>query len=245
MVLSLRDYRPSPRYDGQAWTDAIIEGSEILAGVYTEIDTVTFDDPDLDPTNPKDRSFTVEAVPSNIKYLRVTFQDDDDNTEVTDPVAIAPSVGAFSTLRDVRLRVGHDLTEDEIAQAQALLVSATVSIYGTLNMPSSWTPTVGLDFLGLMCTELVARTLGNPLDLFSKSETIGGYSYTQSFARRDKPGLLLSDAEALAVRRVVFGTTSGSVTVRSFADDYADNIWPLSVSYGLYYQTGVDPIQWI
>jgi hypothetical protein len=91
-VLSLNDYRPTPRYDDLAWTEARIEQSELEAGPWVELETIVLSPVDADPTSPAYRDFTVEYDTADGTWFRVVFVDADGDEEPTDPVdATGPS----------------------------------------------------------------------------------------------------------------------------------------------------------
>lgn len=101
-VVSLQNYTPSPRFDGSAWTKALIQESPHEAGPWTTIANITLSPVDTDPENPKPRSFTVDGTIDSGWY-RVIFS----NTSGTEQEAslplnnilnYAPSVSQIATL---------------------------------------------------------------------------------------------------------------------------------------------------
>jgi hypothetical protein len=74
-VVTFEDYLPDPRYDGTPWARATIEEAITSEGPWTLIDTITFADPDADPTKPKQRSFTTDNAVFMAGWYRVTFAD--------------------------------------------------------------------------------------------------------------------------------------------------------------------------
>jgi len=231
MVLSLADYRPRPRYDGKPWMSARMEGSVTNTDDWTEIETYNFTDPDEDPSDPKTRNFTAEDVTSDTQWLRMVFVDADGDEDVTDPIPVAPPY-TLATVRNVRLRVGRELTDDEIGQVEFLGRSATITIFASLAKPSTWQPgSDAADFLSAVAVEMVTRTFHNPMDLQSQSENIGQYSYTNRY-NRNAPGMVLTTDEELAIRRSVYGSNVASAQVTSQADVYAELTWPWTLWYG-------------
>lgn len=233
MILSIADYRPPQRFDGNPFTEARVEGTTDLTLDWTEIQTFDLDPVDADPTEPQPRSFTMEDVASDVAYLRVTFIDAEAGQVVTDPIPVAPSVG-LATTRDVRLRVGRELSEDEAAQVGLLIRLATITIYGAIGRPSTWTPASdAFDYLNMLAIEMVARTFSNPDSLFAFSESVGAYSYTRHY-NRNAPSLSLTQSEELAARNAVYGSNMATILVESQADEYADLIapfWPVFYGY--------------
>lgn len=134
-----------------------------------------------------------------------------------------PGPAQFATINDVQLRLGRDLTEAEEASVDLLLTLVTGVIYNAVDKTEEWAsaldpvPTVIRGF----CVELTCRALANPSGLFSKSETIGSYSYTNSFNRELPSGIALTDAETLVLRRSVWGTNAGSARAENVLDDLA------------------------
>lgn len=235
MILTLSNYQPIPRFDGHVWEKARIEGTTSLDADWSIVGTASFEvDLDRDPENPKSRSVTVQDVPSDTNYLRIVFIDDEQMEQITDPIPVAPTMG-FATARDVSLRLGRDLSEFEIAQVELLIKLAMMSIYSSLSVPQQFQPpSDSLGFLQLITIELVARSMANPSGMSQHSEQLGSYSYTDIYHRNVMaPGMLLTNQEELAVRALVFGTTTESAQVPSLADVYANTFWPtVSLWYG-------------
>ena len=75
VVVSLEDYRPSPRYDGLAWTQARIEEGTASAGPWTVLETQNLSPVDSDPANPAYRSFTTQLGTDEELWYRVVFLD--------------------------------------------------------------------------------------------------------------------------------------------------------------------------
>jgi hypothetical protein len=234
-LISLTDYRPMPRYDGNSWTGARIEGATDDVGPWSTIATVAFEEPEPDPTKPIERSFTVSVEDSDTAWLRVVFIDDQGEQDVANPVSTTAETVELAVVGDVGKRLGRYLTDNEEVQVYALIATATNNIYAAVDKPSTWVPPADVrDFLSGLCVELVVRSMMNPHGLASESETLGQHSVTQQYSRdsRDNTAgsrIVLNAVEELAARRIVYGTTSGSAHARSVigtADDcyYADDI---------------------
>lgn len=130
-VVSLTEYRPSPRFDGKAWTKAKIEGGESVNGPWTAIETVTLSPVDSDPTKPQSRNFSTEHATSAQTWVRVAFEDADGDEQFTSPVSLmaAASTADLTTLANVRSflqKQGADMGQDEVIQA--LITQASVAI---------------------------------------------------------------------------------------------------------------------
>jgi hypothetical protein len=220
-LISLTDYRPMPRYDGVSWEAARIEGTDDPEGTWATITTVTFDEPDTDPAKPVERNFTIALDDPDIAWLRVVFIDGDGEQDLTNPVSVTGLTSDLATVRDIALRLGRYLTESEEVQAASLITSATSNIYAAVDKSPAWVPPADVvGFLNGLCVELVARAMPNPHALASESETLGAHSVTQAYSR-DIPGsgIMLTAAEELATRRIVYGTTTGSARADSLATD--------------------------
>lgn len=128
---------------------------------------------------------------------------------------------AFATTDDVALRLGRALTSGEEDQADLLLGLATATIANAADKDDVWAE--ALDPVPVLlkgfCIELTCRALANPNGLFSKSETIGSYSYTHSFNKDVSSAMALSDVEVLVIRRAVNGSNSGSAKAENVLDE--------------------------
>lgn len=80
VVVSLEDYRPSPRYDGEPWTDARIEEAPASTGPWTTLETVALTPVDADPENPAYRNFTTQLGTAEEQWYRIVFLDADAST---------------------------------------------------------------------------------------------------------------------------------------------------------------------
>ena len=74
-VLTLEDFRPSPRYDSLPWTEARIEEGTAAAGPWTLIETIALTPVDSDPENPAYRNFTTELANDGELWYRIVFAD--------------------------------------------------------------------------------------------------------------------------------------------------------------------------
>jgi hypothetical protein len=75
-VVTLEDYKPSPRYDGNAWTSVRVEeGTAAAPASWTNLGTIAFGTVDPDPTNPMYRNFTIENGTAADLWYRLTFLD--------------------------------------------------------------------------------------------------------------------------------------------------------------------------
>lgn len=127
---------------------------------------------------------------------------------------------AFATSTDVETRLGRALTSIEEDQVELLLDLATAAISNAADLSDaessvlSPVPTVIRGF----AIELTCRALANPSGLFSKSEQIGSYSYTQNFNKDVSSAMALSDIEVLVIRRTLLGSNAGSARAETVLD---------------------------
>lgn len=108
-VVSFTDYRPAPRYDGEAWVEARIEGSDLEAGPWAEIETIALDPVDTDPADPLSRSFTTELATDEV-WFRVVFVDEDGDEQATDPITMGswrPTIGEVAAILRARTKPRH------------------------------------------------------------------------------------------------------------------------------------------
>lgn len=133
-VISLTDYRPLPRSDGDAWKEARLEGANNINGPWTAIETFTLTPVDADPAHPASRDFTTEDATDEQSWVRVVFIDDDSNEQATPPVQVAsvPGPRDLTTLKQVREAMGKQNTEtaqDFVIQSFITSASDAVSRY--------------------------------------------------------------------------------------------------------------------
>lgn len=76
IVVSLEDYRPAPRYDSIAWTDAEIqEGTAFDDTAWVLLETQSLSPVDADPANPVYRNFTTALGTAADMWYRIIFVD--------------------------------------------------------------------------------------------------------------------------------------------------------------------------
>ena len=114
-VVTFEDYRPIERYDGLPWESARIE--ELQGDLYTQIDLITLDPIDADPTNPQRRNLTTANASDDGIWYRVVFVDAAGAESVTEGVSRgvteALSETALCTDEDVRIYLGRAPSEIE------------------------------------------------------------------------------------------------------------------------------------
>jgi hypothetical protein len=74
-VVTLEDYRPSPRFDSLPWTQARIEEGTTSTGPWTALETINLSPVDSDPSNPAYRNFTTQLGTAPDLWYRVVFLD--------------------------------------------------------------------------------------------------------------------------------------------------------------------------
>lgn len=129
VVVSLEDYRPSPRYDGNAWTQARIEEGTASVGPWTTLETKNLSPVDSDPSNPAYRSFTTELGTDVDLWYRIVFLDATGDvglptTPVQNTSAVRPVYATVSELARL-LRVS---ASDRHAALLRVLESAATEI---------------------------------------------------------------------------------------------------------------------
>jgi hypothetical protein len=100
-VVTLIDYQPGPRYDGQPWTKARIEEASASTGPWTAIDEVVLDPVDTNPSLPRTRNFTTDNATLDHGWYRVVFIDADGSEQLTAPVAFDAAVTWIPTVQDI------------------------------------------------------------------------------------------------------------------------------------------------
>lgn len=75
IVVTLEDFRPSPRYDALPWTSAQIQESSSSTGPWTTLETQALSPLDSDPTNPAYRNFTTALGTAADYWYRIVFLD--------------------------------------------------------------------------------------------------------------------------------------------------------------------------
>ena len=74
-VVTLQDFRPSPRYDSLPWTQARIEEGATADGPFTTLETIAISPVDADPANPAYRNFTTQLGTAPDLWYRIVFLD--------------------------------------------------------------------------------------------------------------------------------------------------------------------------
>lgn len=85
LVVSFEDYRPVPRYDGDAWTEVRVYEATSATGTFNLIDTIAISPVDADPENPAYRNFTTPNGTAEDLWYKLVFADVLGNTSVATP----------------------------------------------------------------------------------------------------------------------------------------------------------------
>jgi hypothetical protein len=118
-------------------------------------------------------------------------------------------MAALAAYTDCEVRWGVTLTEDEIAQVNALLEDASALILDVADLDAPWTSaTVPAALLPVVC-EAARRAFDNPAGL--QGETIGSYTWRAGVVTAS--GVYLTADEKRAVRRAAGRLGVGTVTL--------------------------------
>jgi len=116
VVVSFEDYRPAPRYDGEAWTDVQIYEAAASTGPWTLLETQALSPVDADPQNPVYRNFTTDLGTADEQWYKLVFVDADASTglptfpiqNVADDRPVYASVSELALLLKVNATARHN-----------------------------------------------------------------------------------------------------------------------------------------
>lgn len=130
-VLTLENVQPTPRYDAEPWTEALIQEAATADAVdadWTTIETVTLTPVDADPTAPASRDFTTaNASDTAGLWYRVIFSDaNGDQLLPTVPVQNIAPIVAYATVTELAriLKIRQPSQEQTDAMERVLLAAA-------------------------------------------------------------------------------------------------------------------------
>ncbi len=140
-VVTLEDFRPSPRYDSLPWTQARIEEGTASVGPWVSLETIALSPVDADPSAPAYRNFTTQLGTAPDLWYRVVFLDASGDLGLpTFPVQNS-SVGRpiYATVTELAqlLRVNESQRHASLRRALEAAASeidseiGTADIYGT------------------------------------------------------------------------------------------------------------------
>jgi hypothetical protein len=116
VVVTLEDFRPSPRYDSEPWTDAQIYEGTAATGSFVLLETIPLSPVDADPQNPAYRNFTTDLGTADELWYQVVFVDADMSTgqptapiqNVADDRPVYASVSELAQLLRVNATQRHN-----------------------------------------------------------------------------------------------------------------------------------------
>lgn len=118
IVVTFRDYTPAARVDGNPWTAARIEEAVSALGPWDFVETLTFGDPDPDPSTPASRDFTTTQGTLDPGWYRVVFLDDVDGVQATEARYFGATslAGLPSWLRldELKARIDRENVDEEL-----------------------------------------------------------------------------------------------------------------------------------
>jgi hypothetical protein len=139
-VISFENYQPTPRYDGEPWTEAIIQEAltaDAANADWTTIETVTLTPVDADPENPATRNLTTDnASDTPDLWYRIIFRDGD-GTDLLPTVPVqntTPIVAYASTTEFFRLIKVREPSDAQVDAAQRALLTAAGEINSEIDL---------------------------------------------------------------------------------------------------------------
>lgn len=133
---------------------------------------------------------------------------------------------AFANKGDVEARMGVEFTTEQTSQCEALLVLIAQTIAAELDQDDDWLDDVTTIPTAFRTASIegVVRVMLNPGGVRSRSEQLGAYQISESFAGDTSAtaGLSLTEQEALMIRRAWFGSNTGGASALTVVDDVYD-----------------------
>jgi hypothetical protein len=126
LTRSFESFSPPRRYDGQAFTQALIRECETQEGTYATIDTITLFPLDTNPASPQSRNFTTSNATLPDAWYIIRWVDALGASFDSDPVLYRTGTGGSGsvvTVAEVREfceSVGVETTDAEIEEARDL-----------------------------------------------------------------------------------------------------------------------------
>lgn len=217
-VVSLEGFTPSPRFDGNAWTQARIEQAESITDVPTPLETQLLDPVDTDPTSPAERNFTTALATLDSAWFRIVFIDAAANEQASGWVYHSPATyqtrgrTAAELIEEAIEEFGFDLTE---ARGLKMLNAR----YSKMVAEARWLR-VTID-LGVTVADQASYAVDpDVVELYEL--TIGGLGYTKGrrqdmiagrqnrLSLRGTGGLFIPDADASGTDRFTIYPVPGS-----------------------------------
>lgn len=131
---------------------------------------------------------------------------------------------AWPTNAEIGTRLARTLSAAEEGQADLLLEQAIAAVADAAGKDDDWADEldpIPAALAGIVI-EAVARAITAPIGVRSTQEQLGAYSHSESYNDQLAQGLQLTPAEERRVRRIVFGSNTGSATLPSVLDELYD-----------------------
>lgn len=131
-LVSFTDYTPAARYDGIPWITILIEEAAVEDGPWTQIDSIAVDPIDVDPTQPKSRSFTTDNATIANGWYRVSFTDVGGNRTTSDAIHYAP-VEILASTEDINAQLDNDIISADLNNTNLIQASVARVIRANLS----------------------------------------------------------------------------------------------------------------
>jgi hypothetical protein len=134
MVVSFRNYRLLPRFDGRPWTELEIYEAATSTGPWlNKIDTQSVLPPANDPTDPEPYSFTTEKGTIQGGWYMVVFLDADGDSFNTEPVQNRPANEILCSLDDINANLDGEIIEATPDNSDLVQISVARVVRGYLS----------------------------------------------------------------------------------------------------------------
>lgn len=181
LTRSFTGYTPPPRYDGLAFTSAVIRESDAKDGTYATIETVALFPLDTDPADPVSRNLTTDGATVVNGWYIIRWVDALGSYAETDPI----SYETLAESEDVRAKISRmvDADSEPVLSAEDLddLIDAAArpDAYGLYRNDGAWTPTWDLN---AAAAEGWARKSSKAANKFNFSEDGQRFDRAQIYA---------------------------------------------------------------
>lgn len=135
-VVTFQGYRPPPRYDDLAWTEARIDEAAAADGPWVELETITFDPVDADPTDPATRNLSTELGTALNQWYRIVFLDaSGDQAQPTTAVQNTAGASSYATTTELfRILKIRQPTDEQLAAGDRVLITAAGEINAEIDL---------------------------------------------------------------------------------------------------------------
>lgn len=206
-VVTLTGYTPTPRFDSVPWTEARIEEGTTSDGPWTQIDVITLDPVDPDPSDPLERNFTTDEASDTIGlFYRIIFADAGGAT-------LQPTVPVQNVAQTVR---------DSYADLDELFRILQI------RTPSGDQEAAGARVLAAAADEIDAEIGGDDVPFTAP------YPELVVQVNLDRAADLWRHTESIAGVTGLLGDEGGQITFGRYSwERYAARLAPLKVEWGL------------